>query len=92
MKHPYYRLFQDPDGFRIDVVLAAVDFDDPSYDPEDSWTHTVKSKEIADVKTREAADAVLRLVCSEYMAWGPLGWDSPMVTLPSSDAPKGETP
>ncbi len=89
-RYPFYRLFQYPSGFRVDVVLASVDFDEPSYDPDDRWTHAIKSKEIAHVKTKEAADAVLRLVCTEYMAWGPRGWDSPMVTLPNSVTPKGE--
>ena len=84
---PLYRLHHQRiddmlvDGFMVDVVTAEVDFDCPSYDPDDSWTHTVKSHEVAHVTTREAASAVLRLVCDRYQDWTqPGGWNAPMAT------------
>lgn len=90
-EYPLYRLhrYDDPhEHFVVDVVLAAVDFDAPSYDPEDSWTHTVKSKTLSITRTREAAESVLRLQgIDAYQDWTqPGGWDSPMVALPYRSA------
>jgi hypothetical protein len=94
--HPFYRLFHyaaPRPHWCADVVLAAVDFDEPSYDPEDSWTHTVKSKTLCVTSTREASEAVLRLTgAEEYQDWSqPGGWDAPWVALHKRPGNEGES-
>jgi len=87
---PLYRILGGGrEGFYVERVDAWVDTEAKGYDPEDSWTHSLKSKLLAVVKTRESALAVLRLHgATEYHDNAAKGWhwDAPLTPMPETTA------
>jgi hypothetical protein len=86
-KYPFYRLFNEGQKWWVDEVVAPVDTECPHYDPEDSWTHTVKCRRIAVTNGIDGAFAALRLVGAEYYQdWTTnKGWSSPFVRVTPHD-------
>ncbi len=91
-KYPLFRLHHRSPvgqngeyGYSVDVVLADVDTEAPGYDPEDSWTHSVKAKELAFTTSRASALAVLRLhdACffQDWTKRPSKGWNEPLTLL-----------
>lgn len=84
---PFYRLHQRGDRFEVDRVVGEILID--GYDPSDDWGWMVDAPEIADVDSRDAALAVLRLCgATEFQDWTDVGhrrgWESPLTPLGAS--------